>query len=53
LQTKLNKSDSDKINDLIIDLVAITEYSFESKKNKKTHEKINISINKMIDYIQK
>jgi hypothetical protein len=52
IEAELKKGDSDKVKDLINDLEALkTKYSFESKKNKKMYNDVNLLIDKIVSHI--
>jgi len=52
IQTELNKGDSDKVKDLISDLILLkTKYSFKSNKNKKMYFDVCELIDKVISHI--
>jgi len=53
-QAELNKGDSAKIKDLVLELTEIKEkYSFKSKKNTKKMEDVRLLIDKVISHIKK
>lgn len=53
VQAELSKGDSDKINDLILDLQSLKEkYHFKSESNVKMIENVKILIDKTINYIK-
>ena len=54
IQLDLNKSDSEKVKDLIIDFeLLLSKYEFQSDKNKQMYANVHILINKTITFIKK
>ena len=54
IQAELSKGDSDKVKDLINDLIELkTKYVFKSVKNKQTYSNVSDLIDKIITYINK
>jgi hypothetical protein len=52
-QAELAKGDSDKVKDLISDLVALkTKYTFQSKKNQKMYSDVGQLLEKVINFVQ-
>lgn len=52
-QAELAKGDSDKVKDLISDLVALkTKYTFQSKKNQKMYSDVGLLLDKVINFVQ-
>jgi hypothetical protein len=54
IQAELNKGDSDKVKDLIIDLESLkTKYQFKSEKNRKMYSGVSELIDKVILFINR
>ena len=54
LQLELNKGDSDKVKDLIIELNGLkSKYKFKSAKNKKMYSDVGLLIDKVTNFIDK